>query len=173
MNTPIHKPLKTLVGAPGFEPGTSCAQGLVARRINKLHETRPIGTRCYQVERGLAVRRGTQQPVALGRVRWWAQNWAPHRSLVKPPLYSGGCRSMAIARLIGTIEQRHAQLRNSNVHLAEMRAPIFGIIGKMRYREQLIIRTKWYSIKYGQLVGPAIIFVSRWPTPPKPVRGKT
>jgi hypothetical protein len=29
-----------LVGAPGFEPGASCAQGLVARRINNLHHVR-------------------------------------------------------------------------------------------------------------------------------------
>jgi hypothetical protein len=65
-----------LVDVTGIEPATPCLQRLVARRINKLHGTRPIATKCYQVQRGLGVSRGTQHTVALGRVRWWAQNWA-------------------------------------------------------------------------------------------------
>jgi hypothetical protein len=35
-----------LVGAPGFEPGTSCAQGLSARGINELHRALRIAIRC-------------------------------------------------------------------------------------------------------------------------------
>jgi hypothetical protein len=54
---------------------------LPARRINNLHGVRPIATKCYQVQRGLGVGCGTQQPVALGRVRWWAQNWAQSRGV--------------------------------------------------------------------------------------------
>jgi hypothetical protein len=37
MKANVHNSLKDMVGAPGFEPGTSCAQGLVARIINNLH----------------------------------------------------------------------------------------------------------------------------------------
>ena len=33
MNTNVHNSLKDLVGAPGFEPGTSCAQGRRATRL--------------------------------------------------------------------------------------------------------------------------------------------
>jgi hypothetical protein len=32
-NVPAHKSLKSLVGAPGFEPGASCAQGRRATRL--------------------------------------------------------------------------------------------------------------------------------------------
>jgi hypothetical protein len=33
MKTNIYNPLKNMVGAPGFEPGTSCAQGRRATRL--------------------------------------------------------------------------------------------------------------------------------------------
>ena len=33
MKTEAHKYLKRLVGAPGFEPGASCAQGRRATRL--------------------------------------------------------------------------------------------------------------------------------------------
>jgi hypothetical protein len=36
MKMNVRNSLKDLVGAPGFEPGASCAQGLNARKINKL-----------------------------------------------------------------------------------------------------------------------------------------
>ena len=41
-----HNSLKRMVGASGFEPETSCAQGLSARKINHLHRTLRIATKC-------------------------------------------------------------------------------------------------------------------------------
>ena len=38
-----------------------------------------------QVKRLIAVTGFTRTPVALGRVRWWAQNWAQRLSLSKVP----------------------------------------------------------------------------------------
>src|SRR5208337_2611361 len=56
----LRKFFRRLVGARGFEPRTSCAQGLIARRTNDLHGTRRIATECYKCNvrlRFAAVRR--------------------------------------------------------------------------------------------------------------------
>ena len=42
-----------MVDVTGIEPVTPCLQRLVARRINELHGTRRVATKCYQVQRGI------------------------------------------------------------------------------------------------------------------------
>jgi len=65
-----------LVSAAGFEPATHALKGRAARRISDLHRVIRNATTCYRIvdQQGFpALRRDS---VALGRVWWWAQNWA-------------------------------------------------------------------------------------------------
>jgi len=71
-----RKLLRWMVGARGFEPRTSCAQGLTARRINNLHGISLSDTNCYQVTGFLSLALTDRHSVAIGKVWWWAQNWA-------------------------------------------------------------------------------------------------
>jgi hypothetical protein len=71
-----------LVGARGFEPRTPCAQGLVARRFNNLDRLLRVVIKCYRclVQQGFPAI--NERSVTLGKVWWWAQNWAQYG----PPL---------------------------------------------------------------------------------------
>ena len=71
-----HNCLKILVGAWRLELQTSCAQGLFARRISKLHRVLWNATECDNLHNCKGLIEKDRQWVALGRVRWWAQNWA-------------------------------------------------------------------------------------------------
>ena len=68
--------LREVVGAKGFEPSTSWSRRLFARKINKLHAKGRIATECYKCNIREDLNAIPQAPVALGRARWWAQNWA-------------------------------------------------------------------------------------------------
>ena len=59
-----------------FELPTYCSGGLAARRIKELDGVSLIVTECHRslVQRGFPV--VSQHFIALGRVWWWAQNWA-------------------------------------------------------------------------------------------------
>jgi len=60
----------------GFELPTFWFVAVGARGINKLHGKRRIATECYKYNEALGLGIGRSQQVALGGVRWWAQNWA-------------------------------------------------------------------------------------------------
>src|SRR5712664_1358584 len=72
---------RCMVDVTGLEPATPCLQRLVARRINKLDGRRRIATECYKCSAGLGLVVSRRQPVALGRVWWWAQNRAQSLSV--------------------------------------------------------------------------------------------
>ncbi len=65
-----------MVGAIGFEPTTPCAQVMAARRINDLHGALQIATECHRCLVQQDFPAIPRHSVALGRVWWWAQNWA-------------------------------------------------------------------------------------------------
>src|SRR5580693_8374458 len=92
-----------MVDATGIEPVTPCLQRLVARKINDLDTIRLFATEYYQVQRRLGVRCRTRQPVAPGRVRWWAQNWVQSD---RPNLLSRALRWWA---------ENHGTRRNTKV----------------------------------------------------------
>jgi hypothetical protein len=77
----------------GFEPATLCLEGIRARKINNLAGIIPNGTECYRASVYAGSRELLYHSVTLGRVWWWAQNWAQ----------SGGVNPFVETNWIGTL----------------------------------------------------------------------
>ena len=67
---------KRLAPRVGLEPTTLRLTADGSRRISKLYGVLPRARECHKGLQSQGLQRVAYHSVSLGRVRWWAQNWA-------------------------------------------------------------------------------------------------